>query len=146
LVEFERVSQMLPHMRWKRARFQYIGQCFMSIAEVAVPEPPGEIASGDVKLPCSMNEKSENRIAVFSDAQLKNRIHQPSVRFVPRTETRRLPTARSLIRRFSGDDAAQADDQIRGRLENPALRDLCTTMPLKFVLRCAAWKKAHRYR
>src|SRR5437763_121519 len=39
LVEFERSTEMVSHVRRNRPCFQRVGQCFVSIAEVAISEP-----------------------------------------------------------------------------------------------------------
>jgi len=55
LIEFERVTKMFPHVYRNSPAFQRIGERFVGIANVAVAESPSEIASGQAKLPCSIN-------------------------------------------------------------------------------------------
>jgi len=68
---------MFPHVRRDGPGSQRNAEYVVPFTDIAISEPPSEIAAGEPKCPRAIYKKPGDRIPVFPEAQLKRRIHTP---------------------------------------------------------------------
>jgi hypothetical protein len=71
LIEFERATEVLAHVRRDNPRFQRLSERLMASANFAIAKPADKITAAQAKRSCALQDEPSDRVCVLSEAWLK---------------------------------------------------------------------------
>src|SRR5271170_8466812 len=71
LIEFERATEVLAHVRRDDPRSQRLSERLMTFPKVAIAEPMDKLTAANAKRSCALQDEPSYRVCVLPEAWLK---------------------------------------------------------------------------